>query len=138
MTNLEVMLSYAFSLVGTPYKWGGASALEGFDCSGFVQEILRAGKLWPPGGDRTAKGIYDTLRGLGRTTVPPKAGALSFYGHTRSTITHVGFCLNPELMIEAGGGDSSVKDRATAAARGAVVRVRPIKARNDYLECLMP
>ncbi|OUW11149.1 MAG: hypothetical protein CBD26_03090 [Candidatus Pelagibacter sp. TMED166] len=38
--DVNSMISYANSFLGTPYLWGGKSAL-GFDCSGFVQTVFK-------------------------------------------------------------------------------------------------
>jgi cell wall-associated NlpC family hydrolase len=35
------LTSYARSLIGTPYKYGGYSPKTGFDCSGFVDYVFR-------------------------------------------------------------------------------------------------
>lgn len=35
------VLMRAFSLVGTPYRWGGNTPQEGFDCSGLVNFVYR-------------------------------------------------------------------------------------------------
>ena len=38
--DVNFLISYANSFLGTPYLWGGKSAL-GFDCSGFVQTVFK-------------------------------------------------------------------------------------------------
>ncbi len=47
----------AFSLVGTPYRWGGSSPATGFDCSGLIQYVYReaAGVSLP----RTTSDLYN-------------------------------------------------------------------------------
>ena len=47
--------------VGTPYVWGGNNVMEGLDCSGYTQVILRAAGL-DPKGDQTSQGLYDHFR----------------------------------------------------------------------------
>jgi len=42
--DVDKLISRALSLQGIPYVWGGTS-LKGFDCSGFVQYVLRPGDL---------------------------------------------------------------------------------------------
>ena len=36
----ELMIEYSKTFIGKPYRWGGEGVL-GFDCSGFIQEVLR-------------------------------------------------------------------------------------------------
>ncbi|MFV0423156.1 C40 family peptidase [Oleidesulfovibrio sp.] len=38
----------AQAVIGVPYKWGGASPQEGFDCSGFVWWVMRHNGLAVP------------------------------------------------------------------------------------------
>ena len=39
--NAGSMTTYASSLIGAPYKYGGNSPATGFDCSGFVGHVFR-------------------------------------------------------------------------------------------------
>ena len=72
---------YAKTFIGTKYTWGGESADEGFDCSGFVQECLRSQGL-DPKGDQTAQMLYDHFTETAPSYTPaiPSAGCLLFFG----------------------------------------------------------
>ena len=39
-TTSEELLSYAKTLIGTPYKYGSTDPLVGFDCSGFITYVF--------------------------------------------------------------------------------------------------
>ena len=135
---LDFLVSYALSFVGQPYRWGGDDTINGFDCSGLIQEILAAVGMDPPG-DQTAQGLYAYF--LPRqmlTSNALAAGALCFYGASEDRITHVGFSLGNGCMVEAGGGNSRTQTRADAARQNAYVRVRPIQHRHDLVAVIIP
>ncbi|MDQ3038222.1 MAG: C40 family peptidase [Pseudomonadota bacterium] len=39
--RMKTLLQRAFALLGTPYRWGGTSPDNGFDCSGLVGYVFR-------------------------------------------------------------------------------------------------
>ena len=120
---------YARSFIGTKYTWGGESADEGFDCSGFVQEVLEAFGQ-DPKGDQTAQGLYDYFLRNGRSSTHPARGALCFYGNSQGAITHVALAINNYQIIEAGG------EGRTPTNRG-MVRIRPYNYRSDLIDIVM-
>jgi len=126
----------SFHYLGIPYIWGGNNALQGFDCSGFVQCILDMAGA-DPRGDQTAQALFDYFSKNGSWNAHG-LGALAFYGAATPKITHVGWCINKSQMIEAGGGDSTTKTKKDAAKRGAMVRIKLIKARSDLQAIIMP
>lgn len=134
---MDKLIAYAMQFVGVPYKWGGASPMEGLDCSGLVQEILRFSGEDPPG-DQTAQGLYDWFSAPGRGAFVYGPGALAFYGESVLKITHVGFCLDQYRMIEAAGGGSRTTDREAAIRDKAFVRGALIKSRKDFLCVIKP
>lgn len=133
---MKLLIAYAMAHVGLPYRWGGDDPIEGYDCSGLVQEIL-ASVGADPAGDQTADGLYRHFVKYGHKIDAPAPGALAFYG-TQARIKHVGFCLDSHRMLEAGGGGSKTLTVGDAAAQNAYVRIRTVKFRKDLVEVILP
>lgn len=127
-------VAYAMAFLGRPYKWGGENPITGWDCSGFVQEIL-ASVGYDPKGDQTAQGLYNYFSAQYHISVPRK-GSLAFYGQSENEIKHIAMCVNDTQVIEAAGGNSKTKTIHDAALDNAFVRVRPLMYRSDYLQSL--
>lgn len=134
--TLDILYDYALAHVGLPYKWGGDDPINGYDCSGFVQECLRAVGRLPAGGDMTAQSLYEKFRA--KHVTAPQLGHIIFYGDSLSKIHHVTLALSSELMIEAGGGGSKTNTLADAAAQNAYIRVRPIRSRSGLVAICNP
>ena len=124
---MELLLTYAMMHVGTPYKWGGSDPIHGYDCSGFVQELLISGGAHPDNGrtDYTSQGLYNYFAENGRWN-KRLAGSLAFYGRDRESISHVALLIDPWRVIEAAGGGSSTTNIERAAEHDAFIRIRPL------------
>ena len=128
MTKLDIAMKVAFHYLGTPYIWSGDD-FSGFDCSGFVIEILKSVGLLHNSGDWTASNLMFIFR---RSKVEkPYRGCLVFYGTDRAT--HVELCISEELSIGASGGNSDCTSIAKAMEQNAYIKIRPINRRNDIL-----
>ena len=132
---MDDLLKYAYSFLGQRYRWGGDDTIDGFDCSGLVQEILSSVGMDPPG-DQTAHGLYKHFLKTGERRILMR-GSLCFFGRP-SRITHVGFAVDNWRQIEAGGGGSATRTAKDAANQNAFVRVRPVLARSDLVEAILP
>jgi cell wall-associated NlpC family hydrolase len=133
MDTIDLLIS---SLLGVPYKWGGNSAPDGYDCSGLVCELLKAQGLLGNKEDYSAAQLFNLFKD--NQTTKPRRGTLCFYGKNLSTISHVAFCINPTQIVEAGGGNSEVKTLADAIAKQACVRIRLYNYRSDLLAMVNP
>ena len=131
MNNDEILKMYFTSCINIPYRWGGYNPIEGYDCSGFVQDALATIGL-DPKGDQTANLLYKFFSQPDNGIIKDIAsfGDLLFFGNDK-IITHVAIALSNKAMIEAGGGGSKVNDIQDAIKYNAFVRIRPIKNRND-------
>jgi cell wall-associated NlpC family hydrolase len=114
----------AWSLYGIPYKWGGDDPMYGYDCSGFVIEILQSVGILDSRGDWTAAGLYRKF--FDKRIDNPQCGALAFYKHTGGTVYHVKYCVNDELTLGADGGGSTTTDLNKAASKNAFIKLRPL------------
>lgn len=136
--------TYAKSLLGTPYIWGGQDSEVGLDCSGFLQVILDKAGYDPPG-DQSAAALYNYFREetKGHTLEIPTEGALLFFGKELDNgilkIEHVAYALSGNQMIEAGGcGKECITPEDSRKKPAAEVRIRPIGSRNDLLSIIYP
>lgn len=137
----STLYDYAFRFVGLPYRWGGDDAIAGFDCSGYVVELLRAAGLVGNREDMTAQGLYHRFAShpINHMTCERSPfGALAFYGRGPGEITHVAFCIDRHTMLEAGGGGKATTTRDAAERDNAYVRVRSILSRTDLVAVVMP
>jgi cell wall-associated NlpC family hydrolase len=135
---MKILYDYAMSFLGLPYLWGGDDPIKGFDCSGFVQELLISAGAHPePSKDLTAQGLYDALQHKGIWSVYT-CGALAFYGKDALHIVHVAMLLDQYRIIEAGGGGSTTLDQDVAARQNAFIRIRHVNRRKDLIAVIRP
>ena len=130
--NRELASKIAFSYLGKPYIWGGDDPLGGFDCSGFVIEILRSVGILSRDGDWTAQGLWNLF--TQHRVSKPAVGCLVFYrgaSDERSRIVHVEYCLDEHHSIGASGGGSSTQQLTDAIVTNAFVKVRLITGRSN-------
>lgn len=97
--------SYARSLIGIQYKYGGNSPDTGFDCSGFVDHVFRhtAGIKLP----RSSHAISRVGREIGRDDL--RAGDLVFFNTLHTRFSHVGIYLGGDRFIHAPSSGGSVR-----------------------------
>jgi len=133
---MDKLISYAMTFIGVPYRWGGDDPMEGYDCSGFVQELLMSVGV-DPIGDQTSHMLYRYFCAKGKKINEIKTGALVFYG-SETKITHVALAIDSFRIIEAAGGGSKTKNEKIAARQNAFIRIRPARRRKDLQAIIMP
>lgn len=133
---MQLLRDYALSFVGRPYRWGGDDPMAGYDCSGFVQELLDSCGI-DPAGDQTAQALYNFFSLAGELN-KRGCGSLVFYGASKSRISHVAMMLDEHRIIEAGGGDSRTKTEEDAVKQNAYIRVRHFLRRKDLIAVIRP
>ncbi|WKX26858.1 C40 family peptidase [Tatumella ptyseos] len=100
LATLEQVIDTLQAQIGLPYRWGGQTPNQGFDCSGLVWFAFRHHVNWPL--PRTASTLFSDKRmsvvNLGRL----RRGDLLFFTiHRQSAPDHVGVYLGNRQFIEA-------------------------------------
>lgn len=137
---MKELVQYAFALISRAqrYHWGGDDPIQGFDCSGFALELLKATGVYPRTGPKlTAQQIHDHLIKAGAIPATD-TGAFAFFGKDLKHITHVGFCINHTCMLHFASGDSTTTTDERAIAQNAFGRMDLIWYRKDFLASLLP
>lgn len=95
----------AMAQVGKPYRWGGSSPREGFDCSGLVQHVYREalGIELP----RTSREMGRTGRWISYRNLAP--GDLVFFQTGRHPNSHVGVYIGNHRFVHAPSSGSLVR-----------------------------
>ena len=87
---------YAVSMAETPYRYGGNTPEEGFDCSGFVRHVYsRQGILLP----RRTRDMAYQLPTVDKNERRP--GDLVFFNTNGQSFSHVGIYVGDERFVHA-------------------------------------
>jgi cell wall-associated NlpC family hydrolase len=103
--NVGSITSYARSLIGVPYKYGGNSPDSGFDCSGFVVHVFKRslGIALPRSAQQISQqGHFVKLAQLSE-------GDLVFYDTGNHSYSHVGIYIGDNRFIHAPSSGGSVR-----------------------------
>lgn len=100
--------SYARSLIGAPYKFGGNSPKTGFDCSGFVGHVFK--RTLDISLPRTTQQMSRQGKEVRFTQL--REGDLVFFDTNRRSFSHVGIYLGDDRFIHApsSGGHVRIED----------------------------
>jgi cell wall-associated NlpC family hydrolase len=105
--RIQGVLAKAMTLLGTPYRWGGATPDGGFDCSGLVGYVFRTaiGLDLP----RVSRQMVSAGEAVDRASLVP--GDLVFFGR-RGKVNHVGIYMGQGRFLHAPrtGRDVTVSD----------------------------
>ena len=98
-TNMAVpeLISWSKRFLGIPYLWGGTSAY-GYDCSGFMQTLLRRRGFNVPR-DAGPQANWDGLKPVDKAALEP--GDLLYFGASPEKITHTGMYIGNDEFINA-------------------------------------
>jgi cell wall-associated NlpC family hydrolase len=121
-----VVVEYAKHFIGIPYAWGGDDPMAGFDCSGFVVEVLHAvGKLQAR--DYSAHDLYTLFKP--NIVVLGYAGCLAFWLDDAGHAVHVMVLVDNAHVIGASGGGSKTTSLPEAIRDNAFIKMRPLSYR---------
>ena len=92
------MLKRALSLLGTPYRWGGNTPEQGFDCSGLVGYVFRNGLgIELPRISRDMANVGELIRDRNALA----EGDLVFFSRKGGHVDHVGIYIGDGKFLHA-------------------------------------
>ena len=95
-SRIKTVLQRAFTLLGTPYRWGGTSPEGGFDCSGLVGYVFRTIGIDLP---RVSRSMANEGTAVADRTALAE-GDLVFFGK-RGRVDHVGIYIGEGKFLHA-------------------------------------
>ena len=99
------LVNTARRFIGVPYRWGGESVAEGFDCSGLTMTVYRLNGLELP-----RKASLQYLEGVPVSRRSLKHGDLVFFATSGgSRISHVGIYSGEGKFIHAPGRGKTIQ-----------------------------
>jgi cell wall-associated NlpC family hydrolase len=103
--KMNELVMYAVSLADTPYRFGGNSPDNGFDCSGFVVHVFRhsLGVTLP----RTSHELSRVGTAVTKSHLRP--GDLVFFNTQHSAYSHVGIYMGEDKFVHAPKTGSQIR-----------------------------
>jgi hypothetical protein len=101
----EQIVETAESFLGVPYRWGGDSSLQGFDCSGLTMAVYRLHGLELP---RTSKAQFGSGAPVTRRRLA-KGDLVFFAVYQKSSVSHVGLYVGDGRFIHAPGRGKAIR-----------------------------
>jgi len=99
------LVKTARRFIGTPYRWGGTSQSNGFDCSGLTMTVYRLNGMDLP---RNAYGQFHAGTRISRKNL--QAGDLVFFATGKTDrISHVGIYSGEDKFIHAPGRGKRIR-----------------------------
>ncbi|MFO2463298.1 C40 family peptidase [Pseudomonas sp. 15FMM2] len=97
--TIDNVIDRAHELLGTPYRWGGASVEQGFDCSGLLVYLFKteANILIP----RTTAAMHRSTAATVKRDALKPGDAVFFRGNGRGRINHVGLYIGEGKFIHS-------------------------------------
>ena len=95
--RVKTVLQRAFSLLGTPYRWGGSTPENGFDCSGLVGYVFRTIGIDLPRVSRAMAHEGTPVSDRGALA----EGDLVFFGRHGGRVDHVGIYIGEGKFVHA-------------------------------------
>ncbi|MBC3303487.1 C40 family peptidase [Pseudomonas sp. SWRI18] len=97
--SIDGVVDRAHELLGTPYKWGGTSAEQGFDCSSLLVYLFKTeANITLP---RTTTAMQrSTAATIKRNALKP-GDAVFFKGNGRGQVSHVGLYIGEGKFIHS-------------------------------------
>lgn len=105
--SINDVVDRAHELLGTPYKWGGNSVKQGFDCSSFLVYLFKTeANIQLP---RTTAAMYrSTAVTIKRHALKP-GDAVFFKGNGRGQVSHVGLYIGEGKFIHSPRSGKNVR-----------------------------
>ena len=108
MATVNEIIEAAKKYLGKPYVWGGESDAEGgYDCSGYVSNVLYDAGVVKTFKRYTAQSLYNAIVGSKVTT--KKEGDIIFFGSSTDDVTHVAIYAGNNKIYESKGGKANTK-----------------------------
>lgn len=103
--RMNDLVMYAVGMSDTPYRYGGNSSGDGFDCSGFVGHVYQhsLGISLP----RTARAISNAGNPIKQSDLNP--GDLVFYNTLNAPFSHVGIYIGDGKFVHSPKSGSRVR-----------------------------
>jgi len=115
------ILRTAERFIGVPYRWGGESTVDGFDCSGLTMVVYQLNGLDLP---RTSAEQWRAGRPVDRDEM--NRGDLVFFATRGGRVSHVGIYLGGDTFLHAPSRGNPIQ---TASLSSDYYRARYVGAR---------